>query len=140
MCLPNARRAQKQRRDLVPHEPQRAQLGEPLRVQLRLERDVELVQRLVVRQPGGLQAGGVAAFEHADLALEHEVEELAVAELPVLGAADQLIGGVGESVELQLAGVCGGCARRSAHHRVAVGCDRSAPQVLHGLSSDLKTS
>ena len=40
------------------------------------------------------------AFEHTDLALEHEVEELAVAELVDLGAVDQLISGIGEPVVL----------------------------------------
>jgi hypothetical protein len=82
-------------------KPQRPELGEAFGVELGLEADVELVQGLVVRQPGELQPGGVAAaLEHTDLALEHEVKELAVAELARLGAVDEFVGGVGESVEL----------------------------------------
>ena len=68
--------------------------------------DVELVERLVVRQAGHLQPGLVAAaVEHPDLDLEHEVEELAVAELCGLGAVDQLVGVLGDPVQAQLAGV-----------------------------------
>jgi hypothetical protein len=47
----------------------------------------------VVGQRRELQPGGVAAaLEHARLVLEHEVEELAVAELRLLGALDQGVG------------------------------------------------
>jgi hypothetical protein len=50
---------------------------------------VELVQRLVGRQRRQLEPGGVAAaLEHAELVLEQQVEELAVAERLLLGARE----------------------------------------------------
>lgn len=100
MRLSDPGRAQDQRRHLVLHEPQRAQLGEAFGVELGLEGGVELIEGLVVRQPGELQPRRVApTFEDADLRLEDEVEELAVAERPGLGAVDKLIGGVRETVK-----------------------------------------
>jgi hypothetical protein len=87
-------------------EAQRAQLGEALGVQLGLEGRVELIEGLVVRQAGHLQARLVAAaLEHPELGFEHEVEELAVAELCGLGALDQLVGVLGDRVQAQLCGV-----------------------------------
>jgi hypothetical protein len=78
-------------------------LGQPFGIELGLEGDVELVERLVVRQPGHLQPGGVAAaLEHPNLGLEHEVEELAVAERGLFGAVDQLVGVLGDPVQPQL--------------------------------------
>ena len=51
-------------------EPQGPQLSQALGVQLWLEGDVELVEGLVVGQPGELQPGRVAAaLEHPDLCL-----------------------------------------------------------------------
>jgi hypothetical protein len=40
--------------------------------------------------------GIAASLEHAGLVLEHEVQELAVAELRSLGALDELVGGLAE--------------------------------------------
>jgi hypothetical protein len=66
-------------------------------VELGLEAGVELVEGLVVWEPGHLQPGGVApALEHPDLCFQDEVEELAVAELCCLGAVDELVCGLGE--------------------------------------------
>jgi hypothetical protein len=49
-------------------EPQGPQLGEAFGVELGLEAGVELVEGLVVWEPGHLQPGGVApALEHPDL-------------------------------------------------------------------------
>lgn len=79
------------------------QLGEAFRFEVGLEAGVELVECFVVRQAGHLQPGLVAAaVEHPDLVLEHQVEELAVAELRLLGAVDQLVGVLGDAVQLQL--------------------------------------
>lgn len=95
--------AEDQAADFAFDETQRAQLGEVLGVELGLEGDVELVEGLVVRQPGHLQARLVAAaLEHPDLGFEDEVKKLAVAQLRRLGAVDQLVGVLGDAVQAQL--------------------------------------
>ena len=55
MSLPNPGRAQNQSADATLDEPQGPQLGDALGVQCRLEGDVELVEGLVMREPGELQ-------------------------------------------------------------------------------------
>ena len=65
--LPTPGGPEDQAADLAFDEPQRAQLGEAFGVQVGLEAEVELVQRLVVGQAGHLQSGLVAAaLEHTD--------------------------------------------------------------------------
>jgi len=106
VAFANAGRPQDEAADLVLDEPQRAQLGQALGVELGLEVDVEVVEGLVMREAGHLQAGLVAAaLEHTDLTLEQQVQELAIAELRVLGALDELVGVGGDRVQPELGGV-----------------------------------
>jgi DNA mismatch repair protein MutH len=71
-----------------------------------LEREVELVQALAVRQSRQLQRIGEAAgLADGDLRVQDEVEELAVAQLGVLGALAQLLSRVGQVRQLQPFGV-----------------------------------
>jgi hypothetical protein len=72
----------------------------------------------VVRQAGHLEAGLVAApVEHPGLRFEDQVEELAVAQLCVLGAVDQLVGVLGDAVQLQFGGVAADALGDQLSHR-----------------------
>jgi hypothetical protein len=100
MALADSGRAEDEAAHLAFDEAQGAQLGEALGVQVGLEAGVEVVEGLVVREAGHLQAGLVAAaLEHPDFALEEQVEEFPVAELRGFGALDQLVGVLGDRVQ-----------------------------------------
>jgi hypothetical protein len=106
MRLSDSWRSEDQRADVTLDEMQRSELSQALGIKLGLEGHLEFLECLVVWQAGELQTGGVAsALEHPDLRLEHEVKELAVAELRALGTIDELIRGLGEPEQLQLPSV-----------------------------------
>ena len=83
-----------------PDKAERGQVPHFPRVQVRLKREIEIVECLVVRQPGQFQrVAEPAAFPHADLFLEQQVDELQVAQLGGFGAAGEgfrLAGEVGQ--------------------------------------------
>ena len=63
----NAGRPEEQHAGAALEEAQRAQLGDPPRVELGLEGELEVVEGLVVRQPAELEAARAATpLEHAE--------------------------------------------------------------------------
>ena len=88
----------------------------------------------MVGQAGHLQPLRVAAaFQHAELGLQHEVEELAVTKLLSLGTPDQLVGGLGDPVQAQLTGVAADpLVQHLSHGPPPRGVDRSAVDLDRG--------
>jgi hypothetical protein len=106
MTLADARGTQDQAADFSLDEPQRAQLGQALGIEIGLEAVVEVVEGLVVREAGHLQPGLIAAaLELADFGFQDEVEEFAVAQLGLLGALDQLVRVRGDGGQAQLGSI-----------------------------------
>ncbi len=116
-CRPRAGRAGR-RWTCAPDEPEGGEVADFAGVEVGLEGEVELIEGLVVRQPGELQrVAEPAALPHPDLFLEHQVEEVQVAQLCGLGPGGQRRCLVGEVVS----------SRRSACRRI-----RSATSLLIG--------
>ena len=92
--------------DLARDEFEGGEVADLAGVETGLEREVEGVQRLVVRQPGQFQCvAEPAALAEPDFFLEQEVDEVEVAELTGFGAVDELGEGVGEVGEAEAGGV-----------------------------------
>ena len=105
MGLPDAGRAEQGDVGLVGDERKRGQVADLARVEVGLEREVELVDRLVVRQPGQLErVAEPAPFAQAEFFLEDQVDEVEVAQVVGLGAGGQLGGGVGQVGQARAAG------------------------------------
>ena len=89
-----------------PDEPEGGEVADLAGVEIGLEREVELVEGLVVRQPGEFErVPEPAALPDADLFLEGEVEEVEVAELGGLGAGGERRRFPGEMLQQEAFGV-----------------------------------
>ncbi len=86
----------------VADEPERGEVADLAGVEVGLEREVEGVEGLVVRQPGQLErVAEPAAFADADLLLEDEVEKLQIAQLAGLRPVGERLGLLSEVRERQ---------------------------------------
>ena len=104
--LADAGRAEQGDVGLGVDERQGGEVADLAGVEVGLEREVELVQGLVVRQPGQLQrVAEPAAFAQPEFFLEHQVDEVEVAHLGGLGAVDELGDGVGQVGQAEPGGV-----------------------------------
>jgi len=95
------------------------QIADLAGVELGLEREVEVVQALVVRQPGQLQCvAEPAALAQAEFFFEEEVDEVEVAHLRGLGAFDELGDDLGEVGQSEFGGmVADPVGGQAAHER-----------------------
>ena len=87
-------------------ERQRGEVADLAGVEVGLEREVELGEGLVVRQPGELERGPQpASFAQPEFLAEEQVDEVAVAHGVGLGPVDEVIEVLGEVREPEAGGV-----------------------------------
>ena len=103
--------------DLARTNSQGGEVADLAGVEVGLEREVELVEGLVVRQPGQFQGvAEPAAFAEAEFFFEQQVDEVEVAQLRGLGPLDELGDGVGEVGQAEPGGVVADPVRGQRAH------------------------
>ena len=121
-------------------ERQRGEVADLAGVEVGLEREVELGEGLVVRQPGELQRGlEASAFAQPELLDEEQVDEVAVAHCVGLCALDEVIEVLGEVREPEAGGVVVDAGGDQFGH-AAPTSDRSRSAAARGVTSPARTS
>ena len=128
--LARARRPDQQDVPRLTDEPPRGQVEDLPAFDRRVEREVELVQRLVFTEAGGLDAAGdQPLIAHQQLVLQQKLEELAIAQVMTGGLLQAHVQRCGRSREPKL-------SKGGLQRLCGLGVDGDLPELLIEQTDD----